>query len=185
MVDWDKRYREGDYGRTSEPHALVEKFWHIIPKGVIIDVAAGTGRDSFFIARRGFPVYGIERSWEAMRRARDKTTGDGVPVTFVQADARSLPLKEGVATGVFVFYFLEREAIPHMIGLLKKGGIFIYETFLKRQNNIDRVRNPSYLLDDGELYRICKPLEMVFYEEGIMCAKGKRRAVAQFVGKKK
>ena len=38
-----------------------------------------------------------------------------------------------------------------LIGLLAPGGLLLYETFLKRQNIIDRPRNPDYLLDDGEL----------------------------------
>ena len=84
-----------------------------------------------------------------------------------------------------VFYFLQREAIDEIKALLKKGGILIYETYLKRQNDIDRPRNPAYLLDDGELIGYFKGFELLFYEEIIENSGGKRKAIARAVGRKR
>jgi len=72
-----------------------------------------------------------------------------------------------------------------IVDLLNSGGVLIYETFLKRQNAIDRHRNPDFLLEDGELPSYFKNLELLFYEETILEIKGKKRATAKFVGRKR
>ena len=68
---------------------------------------------------------------------------------------------------------------------LKKGGVVIYETFLKRQNDIDRQRNPEYLLDDGELISFFRGFDLLFYEETLSVTGGRKRAVAKLVGRKR
>jgi len=68
---------------------------------------------------------------------------------------------------------------------LKKGGIIIYETYLRRQNEIDRWRNPEYLLEDGELFVYFKDFEILLYEELITEKEGKKKAIARLVGRKR
>jgi hypothetical protein len=72
-----------------------------------------------------------------------------------------------------------------IVDLLNSGGVLIYETFLKRQNAIDRHRNPNFLLEDGELLSYFKDLELLFYEETISDIEGKKKATAKFVGRKR
>lgn len=72
-----------------------------------------------------------------------------------------------------------------IVDLLNSGGVLIYETFLKRQNAIDRHRNPNFLLEDGELLFYFRNLELLFYEEAISDIEGKKRAMAKFVGRKR
>jgi hypothetical protein len=42
VVDWNKRYREGFYGGAMAPHALLKKFWPVIPGRRIADIAMGS-----------------------------------------------------------------------------------------------------------------------------------------------
>ena len=184
MVDWDVRYRDGNYDGTGKPHALLARFGSLIPKGPVIDIASGTGRDALFLAGEGHPVWGLERSAEALKIASEQNTSRGHGAAFVKADASALPFKRRSAAGVTVFYFLLRDIMGEIVDLLAKDGILIYETFLKRQNMIDRLRNPDYLLDDGELISCFRALDLIFYEEKIISSNGKRRAIAQFVGRK-
>ncbi len=72
------------------------------------------------------------------------------------------PFKTSSASGVIIFYFLKRYHGREIIGLLKTGGVLVYETFLKRQNTIDQYRNPDFLLEDGELLSYFKNLELLF-----------------------
>ena len=68
--------------------------------------------------------------------------------------------------------------------ILKKGGVLIYETFLKRQNLTGGWQNPRYLLDDGELYSYFSEFELLYYEEVILREGEKDKAIARFVGRK-
>ena len=184
MVDWDRRYREGVYDKATRPHELVTRFWPSIPRGVVIDIASGLGRDSLFLADKGLTAVGLEKSGEALTRAKDRMATGGKGAAFVQGDAEALPFKAHSASGVLVFYFLLRDRMGEIVDLLAKGGILMYETFLKRQNTIDPWRNPDYLLDDGELISYFSALDLLFYEETVTVSDGKRRAIAQYVGRK-
>jgi tellurite methyltransferase len=184
-VDWNRRYREGFYDGAVEPHVLLTKFWPVIPGRHVADIAMGNGRDALFLSEKGFFVTGLEGSVEAINISRKTMTQKGFLISPVLGDARSLPYRKNSFDSILVFYFLQREIMDEIRTLLKKGGIFIYETFLKRQNNIDRPRNPCFLLDDGELIGYFKGFELLFYEEIIENAGGRRRAVARAVGRKK
>jgi tellurite methyltransferase len=184
-VDWDKRYREGFYNGATNPHHLLQRFWGMIPEGRVVDIAMGNGRNSLFLARKGYVVCGFDRSWEALVIARDTSIGDGRAIPLVFGDAGRLPFKKGSMAGVIVFHFLLRKIMEELVGLLREGGVIIYETFLKRQNAIDRHRNPDFLLDDGELLCHFKDLELLFYEETLSGSEGRKRALARFVGRKR
>ncbi len=151
----------------------------------VIDIAMGQGRDLLFLARKGFAVYGLERSAEAIKLAGQAAREEHAGIGMVLGDGHFLPFKPGAAGCVLVFYFLLREIMADLIRLLMPGGLLLYETFLKRQNLIDRPRNPDYLLDDGELPGYFRDLDLLFYEEGIFDVRGKRRALARYAGKKR
>ncbi len=185
-VDWDKRYREGFYAGQYRHHPLIERFAPLMPLDKpVIDIAAGQGRDVIFLSRRGLHVYGLERSREAIKLARQAAAENGVEVSMVLGDAEHLPFKRGTAGVVTVFYFLLREIMDELVAMLTPGGLLVYETFTKRQNEIDRPRNPRYLLEDGELLAYFRGLELLFYEEGIFDTHDKQRALARFVGRKR
>jgi len=184
--DWDKRYREGFPGRSMEAHELVRCYAPLMPRDrPVIDVAAGRGRDLLFLARWGLRVCGLEKSGEAIAQARRAADREGLEMCLVRGDALLLPFREGVAGVVLVFYFLERAIMAGLIRLLAPGGLMLYETFLKRQNQIDRQRDPRYLLDDGELREYFSELESLTYEEGIFDIRGQRRAIARYAGRKR
>lgn len=184
--DWDKRYKEGFYDGAVNPHQLLEKFWHFLPaEGRVVDIAMGTGRDLLFLAHRDFEVCGLDRSWEGLKLATQLFHKNSLYLEAVQADALSLPLKQGCFDGVLVFYFLERTIMAELTSLLKPNGILFYETFLKRQNEIDRHRNPAFLLDDNELPGYFAGLKLLFHEEGVFTMDDKERALARYVGRKR
>lgn len=184
-MDWDKRYREGFYDGADEAHDLLQRFWRIIPPGPVVDVAMGRGKNTVFLAKKGFRVYGIDSSREAIKMAREAMTRKGRNTLLILGDAGNLPFKADSMAGVIVFYFLLRNIMKVLIDLLQQGGIIIYETFLKRQNLLGRHRNPDFLLNDGELISFFNNFDLIFYEETMFEREGKKRAVAQFVGRKR
>jgi len=184
-VDWDKRYREGFYDGATEPHPLLQRFWNTIPKGPVVDIAMGNGRNALFLAGKGYKVYGLDRSSEALKIAGETMAAKGQGISLLLGDANNFPFKDGSMAGVMVFYFLMRNIMGEIADTLQSGGVLIYETFLKRQNAIDRHRNPEFLLDDGELISYFKGLDLLFYEETISDTEGRNRAIAKFVGRKR
>ena len=185
MAGWDEKYRNGYYDGATEPHDLLQKFWQVIPGEKVIDIAMGNGRDSIFLAKKGFCVYGLERSMEAIRIVKKSSASVGCPISIINGDAAAMPFKDNSADCVIVFYFLLRDIMRDMPDMLRKGGMLIYETFLRRQNEIDGPRNPDYLLEDGELVSFFRDFQLLFYEETISASMNNRRATARLIGRKR
>lgn len=184
-VDWNRRYREGFYKGTLEPHALLRKFWTSISGKFVADIAMGSGRDALFLAGKGFLVTGLEGSVEAINIAKGTMFERNTSLLPVLGDADHIPYRRRSLDCLLVFYFFKREIMKELELLLRKGGILMYETFLKRQNSLDRPRNPDYLLEDGELLGHFKELEILLYEEVIENKGGRKKAVARIVGRKR
>ena len=182
--DWDDRYRKGFYDGAEDPHGLLVRYAGLFPGQRVVDIAMGNGRDALYLASRGLRATGLERSREAIALARGSMGAKGLSMDIVNGDAAALPFKEGSFHGVIVFYFLLREIAPDIAALLGRGGILMYETFLKRQNEVDRPRNPAFLLDDGELLSLFPGFETIHYDEGVHVHKDKVRATAQLVARK-
>lgn len=182
--DWDIRYREGFYKDELNPHELLIKYYKNIPKGIVLDIAMGYGRDGNFLSSKGYTIIGIEKSIEALKLFKKTFENSKQNISCILGDANYLPFKENSVDGIIVFYFLLRNIVEKLKNILKKGGIIIYETYLKRQNSIDRWRNPIYLLDDGELYNYFQDFEILCYEELIIKTDKKKKAIARLVGRK-
>jgi len=69
----------------------------------ILDLFGGQGRHSLELARRGFgPLTVLDYSQSLVNHGRDRARRQGLPVCFVQADARSTGLAEGSFDRVLV-----------------------------------------------------------------------------------
>jgi len=182
--DWDERYRKGFYDGAEDPHGLLISYIHLFEGLSVADIAMGSGRDALFLASKGIHVTGLERSREGLRLARQAMAAQGLTVDMVQGDAARLPFREGSFQGVIVFYFLLREIAGDIAAILDKGGILMYETFLKAAEGVDQPRNPAFLLDKGELPALFPGFEIIHYEEGLRSHKGRLRSTARLVARK-
>lgn len=57
----------------------------------ILDIGCGTGRHSIELARRGYPVVGIDLSESLLQRAKEKASERKLKIEFQKHDARNLP----------------------------------------------------------------------------------------------
>lgn len=58
--------------------------------GDVLDIGCGLGDNSRFLAERGYRVVGVDGSPTALEQARQRTTGTGLDIEFVQGDATRL-----------------------------------------------------------------------------------------------
>jgi 2-polyprenyl-3-methyl-5-hydroxy-6-metoxy-1,4-benzoquinol methylase len=57
----------------------------------ILDIGCGTGRHSIELAKRGYPVVGIDLSESLLKRAKEKASERNLQIVFQKQDARQLP----------------------------------------------------------------------------------------------
>ncbi|OAI46309.1 SAM-dependent methyltransferase [Planctomycetaceae bacterium SCGC AG-212-F19] len=97
--------------------------------GSVLDAGCGTGDHALYFAGRGCTVTGIDFVEEAIRRAKQKTEGRDLPVTFVVKDALDLKgwgkrFDNIIDSGLFhVFSDEDRQRyVDGLAALIKPGG---------------------------------------------------------------
>ena len=165
-----------------EPSQFLVENVGLLPRGRVLDVAMGNGRNAIYLARAGFEVEGVDMSPEAMNTAMESSRDAGVTIRAQVADLESTYQIEKVKYDVIIcFNYLQRSLIPQIKDGLRPGGMVVYETFIVDQAQFGRPRNPDYLLEHNELLDMFRELRCLRYREGII-EPGK--AVASIVAQK-
>lgn len=126
------------------------------------------GRHAAALAELGHRVVLLDFAEPAVRQALKKSRS----INGVVADMSALPLREETFDAVVVANFLDRNLIRALIGLLKRGGRLLYETYTTEHVLLVAAglargpHSPSYLLQPGELRTLVSPLTIVEYREG-------------------
>lgn len=181
---WEDRYQD----RTSDPTALASSFLrkHLqeLPRGRALDIACGEGRHALLLARHGFAVEAVDFAGPALRRLQARARHEGLDVLLVQADLEHFPLPQDRYALVVNVRYLQRSLWPAIRHSLRAGGIVVYETFLVDQRNFGHPRNPSFLLDHGELRRGFSTLEISHYEEGLFETESGQAFLARMIARR-
>ena len=146
------------------PSTWVRRFAHLARAGgTVLDVACGQGRHLRWFAAQGHAVTGVDRSPEA--HAACAGIGE-----FVLADLENgpWPLDGRRFDCVLVTNYLWRPLLPTLVQSVATGGVLLYETFARGNETVGKPSNPAFLLEPGELLRVCGELRTVAYEDGFI-----------------
>jgi ubiquinone/menaquinone biosynthesis C-methylase UbiE len=93
-------YREGaEFWEEPLPTESLVRLLHSFnwTKGLrAIDMGCGEGRDSIFLAKRGFCVTAVDVSRSAVQRAKSWSKREGLPIDFIVADVANLPIRNEI-----------------------------------------------------------------------------------------
>jgi len=184
---WDERYKDGDWADIDEPATILKdaEAW-LDPPGLVLDVACGAGRNSLYLARRGFSVVAIDISWEGLQRLSERARAERLDVHPVHADLERFELPASKFDVIVNTRFLLRSLFPTIRNALKPGGLLMFETF-----NVDELEilggdiRREFALEKGELRAAFADFEALFYEEGVFERREGQRGLARLVAKKK
>ncbi len=156
-----------------QPAPFLQATADMIPKGKILDVAAGEGRHTLYMASQGYDAVGLDRDENALatltRTATDHRLSN---LSTWNVDLEKNPeappsLGNQEYDGVLVFFYLFRPLFPSILQALKPGGILIYETFLIDNHvRFQHPRRKEFCLEHNELLHLTKPLRVLHYQEG-------------------
>lgn len=165
---WDRQHVETT--GTEQPAAFLREIieggiWDL-PRGRALDVACGKGRNALYLAAQGFDVTAVDVSPVALAAGRRRAEERSLAITWQQADLDNFEFDERSFDLVINFNFLQRSLMPRLLAAVKRGGFFIFETFLIDQQAVGHPHNPDYLLRHNELLHYCRELRVLFYREG-------------------
>jgi tellurite methyltransferase len=152
-----------------EPTRWLLEHEHLLPEtGDALDVACGGGRNALWLASRGLRTVAVDRDERAVQSLRDEATRRGLPLRADVADleAPRYLLPPESYDVIVVVHYLHRPLFPALKAALRRGGLLVYETFTRGQEERGRPTNPDFLLDVGELRELVHPLEIVVEREG-------------------
>lgn len=170
-----------NHGRTDPARFLVENI-DLLPRGRVLDVAMGAGRNAVYLAQMGFHVEGVDASPEAVAQAMANARDRGVVIRTRVEDLERIPYFDEEAYDLVIcFNYLQRSLMPQLKNWVRPGGMVVYETYIVDQSQFDSPRNPDHLLRHNELLETFRDFRVLRYREGILDG---NRAIAGIVAQK-
>jgi SAM-dependent methyltransferase len=125
----------------------------ITPGGRVLDLAAGSGRHSLYLAKLGMSVLAVDRDAVALEALAQLNPGLAIEIAQLDLEGPAWPLadRSGLFDAVVVTNYLYRPYLSLLPDLLAEGGILIYETFAHGNAAFGKPSNPDFLLQTGEL----------------------------------
>jgi SAM-dependent methyltransferase len=136
------------------PSAWVTRFCPLIAAGGrVLDLAAGSGRHSLYLAGLGFSVLAVDRDVLALELLEQSKGSLAIETEQHDLEGSSWPLanRVGLFDAVVVTNYLYRPYLDLLPDLLAEGGVLIYETFAHGNAAFGKPNNPDFLLQTGEL----------------------------------
>ncbi len=101
---------------------------------LVLEIGAGSGRDSFPLAERGARVVQLDYAINSLRLLKRISESDGIPVRILGGDTFALPFPDGTFDVVFHQGLLEhfrpdvaQKLVKENVRVLKPGGLLLID----------------------------------------------------------
>jgi SAM-dependent methyltransferase len=170
MSDFDRDKWNAKYAAAAAPRepsaVLLTLEKHLPQTGRAIDIAWGGGRHGIWLSQRGLDVTVADISPVGLAIAQQRGAEAGLSIQTLEIDLEHSRFPAGPWNLIVSVCYLWRPLFNAFPNALSPDGILAVVQPTKR--NLERNDKPpaAYLLDEGELPRLVRGLEIVHYEEG-------------------
>ena len=135
---WDGRYGVDEYVYGKEPNLFLKQNVNAIPKGNVLCVADGEGRNGVWLAKQGYSVTSIDYSRNAIEKISSLAKGNNVSIKTICADLLNYDFGNNKYDGIISifshFKIYDTNELHHKyFSTLKPNGVFLMEVFAKEQ----------------------------------------------------
>ena len=135
---WNDRYTKSEFAYGKEPNQFLKEHIHLFPKGKVLFVAEGEGRNAVFAAKNGLQVYAFDYSDSGQKKAMVLASENNVIINYEVSDVLQLSYeKNSFDAIVFIFaHFpsdIRKKAHEELLSLVKPNGKIVFEEFSKEQ----------------------------------------------------
>jgi SAM-dependent methyltransferase len=155
---WDERYSTEEYAYGTNPNNFLEANVSSIPKGKVLSLAEGEGRNAVFLAKQGYSVTAVDSSLVGLNKARKLTEENGVIVEFIHTDLAEYDLGENKWDGIVSIFCplpssIRKQLHKKVEAALKRDGVFLLEAYTPAQlkhgtgggNSVDAMQSKESL----------------------------------------
>ncbi len=138
MNKWDERYAQEGYLYGTEPNGFLKENFRQIPKGKILFLAEGEGRNAVFLARQGYEVTAMDSSAVAMEKAGRLAQKNDVSITTFVTGLEDFDLGTEQWDGIVSIFChlpppLRKNVHARIVKALKKGDVLLAEAYTPDQ----------------------------------------------------
>lgn len=175
MMDYNSRYSKKEFYWGIKPHKLViNSINYLPPNAKVLDLGCGEGKNSFYLAKKGFDVTCVDISKEGIKKLQNFAKKEKLKIKAYVSDAELYLNSCEEFDAIFcinILQFINQKNILSVIDKIKSktklNGIntiasFIVKTEKQKQMALSKGR---YFFDKGELKKIYKDWKILFYEE--------------------
>jgi SAM-dependent methyltransferase len=135
---WDERYSSEEYAYGTTPNEFLVENVSFIPKGKVLSIAEGEGRNAVFLARRGNDVTAVDGSLVGLNKARKLADENQVIIEFIHADLADYDLGQSKWDAIVSIFCplpssLRKELYKKVVAGLKQNGVFLLEAYTPKQ----------------------------------------------------
>lgn len=128
---WQKKYKKRSFYWGLKPEKGLKEVLKYTPKGIALDIGAGEGRNSIFLAKNGFKVEAIDKNKEVVKKLKKAAKKFHLKILAKVADVRkfNFPSKKySLVVAITVLDFLKKSEGEKIVQKIKKSlitqGIF-------------------------------------------------------------
>lgn len=135
---WEERYAADTYIYGTEPNDFVRENIDVLPRGSVLCVADGEGRNGVYVASSGRAVTSIDLTSSGVDKTRRLAAAQGVDITAVQADLAVHDIGVDTWDGVVSIFAhmpppVRRDLHRRIVSALRPGGVLLLEAYTPDQ----------------------------------------------------
>ena len=102
---WDERFSTKEYAYGTKPNDFLKENFEALPKGNLLSLGEGEGRNAVFLALMGYQVTAVDYSSVGLNKGRKLAQKHGVDIEFVHADITEFDLGENQWNSIISIFF--------------------------------------------------------------------------------
>jgi len=161
---WNSKYETEVYLFGEKPIPFLADNVHLLPKGKVLDIAMGEGRNGVYLATQGFEVLGLDISEKGLEKAHNLAKKNKVTIETKVVDLESFTLEPNSYDVILCTYYMQKDLFKQFQSALKPGGMIVVETY-----NVDYLKyaqfSRKWALDTNEMLDIFKGLRVIRYQD--------------------
>lgn len=135
---WDEKYNSEQYIYGKEPNSFLKDSCSEIPRGKVLCLAEGEGRNAVFLAKQGYSVTAVDSSQVGLEKAERLAKENGVNIELIHEDLSSYTMGTSQWDGIVsIFCHLPEEIRKNIhsniASALKDNGVFLLEAYTPAQ----------------------------------------------------